>query len=152
MAPRYTRIDLPSLVTGVRNGLTLELKKFAREEHINLDLCTITLYTQLSVGAEGSQSTLILHACPDVEGKPWYDDVLITTSMTPRAYAAGKLRVFVSMYIPATARKQTSSGGDLGQPNNEDRNLIMALCHLYFAPPVNVPQSVKRRQVLRLDV
>ena len=62
----------------------------------------ITLYTGLSVHAQGSTSNIIYHANPSIDGKTWYDDVSVLDSVTavrgtPRLHA-GRLRAFVVLH------------------------------------------------------
>ena len=59
----------------------------------------------LAVSAEGSSGRVIYHANPDVDGKPWYDDVLLVEEfhpdgVTPKELHSGRLRALVHLSVP----------------------------------------------------
>ena len=136
------------LYGGVRKGLLAELQTLSRQEpQFHLRLCEVRLYEELAIGAESSESILLLRAKPSVDGKPWYDDVIIKVEEesgegnTRVFHEAGKLRTFVSIRIPHCAEVQQELVDSQEAPR--DRVLIMAFLHLYCAPE---KVSKRRRQ------
>jgi hypothetical protein len=106
-------------------GLLAELTELAREEQFNLLRCSVQLFTQLRVGAEDSpDATLTLHAHPNIEGVPWYDDVLLLDEREPRLkYTLARLVAFVLVRVPRDAAA-----------DGVEQELMLAFTHVFCAP------------------
>ena len=83
------------------------------------------LFTQLRVGAEDSpDATLTLHAHPNIEGVPWYDDVLLLGEREPRLkYTLARLVAFVLVRVPRDAAA-----------DGVEQELMLAFTHVFCAP------------------
>ena len=136
------------LFAGVTDGLCGELNRVFGDSGDPIAL--VTLYEKLRIKTETSERSLIYHACPNEEHKPWYDSVLYQVCQEDddgveqnTFFCAGRLMVFVKV--------ETVSG----------ESSMMALVHAYCcAPPpprgqpycydVNDPAALADRNILPL--
>ena len=105
------------------------------------------LYKELSVGAEGSDARTIWRANPDVEGRPWFDDVLIlaaTNSDGSPVYELGRLLTFVRIEVLSIAA---------GSEDFATSTHIMALVHMFCAPGTHgqIRDVYHKRSMARYD-
>ena len=105
-----------------------ELTSFAQEEHFDLLQCSVQLFHQLRVGAEDSpDGSLTYHAHPNIEGHPWYDDVLLLEEAQPRLkYTLARLVAFVFVRVPVEA----FGVADKQAP----QEFMLAFTHAFCAP------------------
>ena len=118
-----THQSSPSFVFSVAGAAALlrqELHAFAIEQNFDLNHASVHFYRELRVGAEDSEATLTYHANPNVEGEPWFDDVLILEASVPRVvFSLVRLLAFVVVVV---------------EEEDEPQEYMMAFGHAFCAP------------------